>query len=92
MPNEIRQNESRLNKLILEQSNILHKAKQLSDRASLGHYYDLTEQEQQLVEDYDCGHILAKAKQLSDRASLGHYYKLTEQEKKLVEEYDCGRL
>ena len=67
MPNEIRQNESRLNKLILEQSNILHKAKQLSDRASLGHYYDLTEQEQQLVEKYDCGQLEADLRQLQQR-------------------------
>ena len=67
MPNEIRQNESRLNKLILEQSNILDKAKQLSDRASLGHYYVLTEQEQELVEEYDCGRLEKALRLLKER-------------------------
>ena len=46
--------ESRLSKQIWDQTKVFSKAKALSKRAQEGHFYDLSSEEQQLVEDYDC--------------------------------------
>ena len=49
--------ESRLSKQIWEQTKVLSKAKALSKSAEEGHFYNLSSEEQQLVEDFDCGRL-----------------------------------
>ena len=49
--------ESRLSKQIWEQTKVLSTAKALSKSAFEGHFYNLSSEEQQLVEDYDCGRL-----------------------------------
>ena len=46
---------SRLSKQIWERTKVLSKAKALSKSAEEGHFYNLSSQQQQLVEDYDSG-------------------------------------
>ena len=47
--------DSRLSKQIWEQTKVLSKATALSKNADEGHFHNLSSEEQQLVEDYDCG-------------------------------------
>ena len=49
--------DSRLSKQIWEQTKVLSKAKALSKSAEEGHFWNLSSEEQQLVEDYDCGRL-----------------------------------
>ena len=49
--------ESRLSKQIWKQTHVLSKARALSKRAENGEFNNLTEEEQKLVEDYDCGRL-----------------------------------
>ena len=49
--------DSRLSKQIWEKTKVLSKAKALSKKAAEGHLYNLSSEEQQLVEDYDCGRL-----------------------------------
>ena len=49
--------DSRLSKQIWEQTKVLSKAKALSKSAEEGNFYNLSSEEQQLVEDYDCGRL-----------------------------------
>ncbi len=49
--------ESRLSKQIWEQTKVLSKAKALSETAAYGHFYNLSPEEQQLVEDHDYGRL-----------------------------------
>ena len=59
--------DSRLSKQISEQTKVLSKAKALSERAEQGQYYDLSLEEQQLVEDYDCGRLEKLLRSLVDK-------------------------
>ena len=62
---------SRLSKQIWEQSQELSKAKALSTRAGKGQFFDLSWEEQQLVEDYDCGRLERSLQRLlSKRAPI----------------------
>ena len=62
---------SRLSKQIWEQSQQLSKAKALSTRAGKGQFFDLSWEEQQLVEDYDCGRLERSLQRLlSQRAPI----------------------
>ena len=49
--------DSRLSKQIWEQTKVLSKAKALSKRAEDGHLFNLSCEERQLLEDYDCGRL-----------------------------------
>ena len=49
--------DSRLSKQIWEQTKVLSKAKALSKSAEEGHFWNLSSEEQQLVEDYDCSRL-----------------------------------
>ena len=62
--NKCASDESCLSKQIWEQTKVLSKAKALSKRAEEGHFFKLSSEQQQLVEDYNCGCVISSLRKL----------------------------
>ena len=63
--------EGRLNRQIWEQTKVLSKAKALSKRVEERPFFKLSSEQQQLVEDYECGRVTSSLRKLVGSTGSG---------------------